>query len=371
MPASLAIVPQIYAAALRPGQWPAVMARVADWLGASAGSLFTSHSATDPQALLLGHNLSPQTIEDYATSWHREDIWALAAARRGHMAAGSVVLGAELLPRDELLRSRYYNEFTRDAGMEALLGSVLFDGSDPDAPPFTNLCWYRAPGQPQFEREDKRRLRDLVPHFQQALQLQYRLQALHRQALAHGPAAAQAPCASLLLDAQGRIVDGNPAGRALLAQPGVLRMAGDRLEGVGLRCAPSITQALRHCRVAPVQLLVQWPDDTRTTVVKATLAGVPAEQQTWLGRHDRPHAVLLIELPRDDTAQITLRAAELFGYTRAEQRVTLRLLQGLSLEEIARAHGVSLNTVRSQTRSLLAKTGLSRQIDLVRLLGRL
>lgn len=59
----------------------------------------------------------------------------------------------------------------------------------------------------------------------------------------------------------------------------------------------------------------------------------------------------------------------LFDLTPAEARVARNLTAGDSLEDIAAASGLSRNTVRSQLRGALEKTGSRRQAELVALLG--
>lgn len=56
----------------------------------------------------------------------------------------------------------------------------------------------------------------------------------------------------------------------------------------------------------------------------------------------------------------------LFGFTGAEARVTIGLAEGKTLEEIAQAGDVSINTVRSQLRQAMEKTGTCRQSELIR-----
>jgi DNA-binding CsgD family transcriptional regulator len=58
----------------------------------------------------------------------------------------------------------------------------------------------------------------------------------------------------------------------------------------------------------------------------------------------------------------------LFGLSPAECRVALLLGDGHAPKEIAGMIGVTLDTVRSQIKSIFGKTGVSRQSDLVRLL---
>jgi DNA-binding CsgD family transcriptional regulator len=60
-----------------------------------------------------------------------------------------------------------------------------------------------------------------------------------------------------------------------------------------------------------------------------------------------------------------------FDLTPAETEVTICLMEGQSLQEIADRRGVRVSTIRSQIKSVLSKTGVSRQIDLVRLIARL
>jgi DNA-binding CsgD family transcriptional regulator len=60
---------------------------------------------------------------------------------------------------------------------------------------------------------------------------------------------------------------------------------------------------------------------------------------------------------------------DLYGLTPAETRLSIMLLQGATLSEIAEWASVSLNTVRTQLKSIFAKTGIKRQTDLVRKLS--
>jgi DNA-binding CsgD family transcriptional regulator len=59
----------------------------------------------------------------------------------------------------------------------------------------------------------------------------------------------------------------------------------------------------------------------------------------------------------------------LFDLTPAEARITSLLIDGRSVTKISAVQGVSLNTVRTQLKSVFQKTGVDRQVDLVRLLG--
>nr|WP_315400563.1 hypothetical protein [uncultured Duganella sp.] len=359
----------IYAAAIKPGHWTGVMGQLGRQFGAESSFMFTSHSDTDPEAILLGQNTSAEMIDKFRDHWCHEDIWAAEARRRGQMKRGVVLIGSELVPNVQLRRSHYYNEFGKHYGMDGMLGSVLFDGNEGDDIPFTNLCWYRPPGQGDFEPRHKDRLRALLAHFQSALRIQYKLRSLHAQAHA---GVRNGGTASVLVNADGRIVDTNAlAEAALRSGNGLLHCMNNRVRRLGRRSAPAFDDALAACRASgrPVHLLAQMADPA--AIVRGVLLPLPVDEDSHAGWQTDRHFLLLIDLPRDDTDEIITRAGELFGLSGAEKRLAAALVGGASLEKIADMHCVSLHTVRTQVRSLLSKTGFARQIDLVRVLSRL
>jgi DNA-binding CsgD family transcriptional regulator len=72
----------------------------------------------------------------------------------------------------------------------------------------------------------------------------------------------------------------------------------------------------------------------------------------------------------DDLAGLpaTARLRAEFGLTKAEARLALRLAAGSSLASAAQAFNVKLTTIRSQLQQIFAKTGASRQSELVAML---
>jgi DNA-binding CsgD family transcriptional regulator len=57
----------------------------------------------------------------------------------------------------------------------------------------------------------------------------------------------------------------------------------------------------------------------------------------------------------------------LYALTHAEAELVRLLSEGRSLEEVAEARGVTMNTVRSQLKQVFSKTDTKRQGELVRL----
>lgn len=79
---------------------------------------------------------------------------------------------------------------------------------------------------------------------------------------------------------------------------------------------------------------------------------------------------MLIATPVDRAAVPTAGVLQgLFDLTPAEARVARAIGDAQSVENIAELLGVSRETVRTQLKSVLAKTGVGRQVELVRLLA--
>ena len=106
-----------------------------------------------------------------------------------------------------------------------------------------------------------------------------------------------------------------------------------------------------------------------------------------LGRHERPLAVILVAVQPpphsvDSTALVALLIPEgevgrqrsrhllrdLYRLTEREADVAADLLQGLSVNDIARHRGLSVHTVRTRLKRLLEKTRTTRQPELLSLL---
>ena len=82
-------------------------------------------------------------------------------------------------------------------------------------------------------------------------------------------------------------------------------------------------------------------------------------------------ALVLVVDPASQTRIDPAVAAAALGLTRMESQVAVRLAQGMSVREIAAATGRRESTIRSHVKHMFAKHGLSRQVDLVRLVSSL
>lgn len=351
------VLSRIYDAALGQGGWEAALSCVAHRIGAGSAFFFSAHSQSDRTSVAQVHNLSPQMVSDFFSHWYTQDVWEHGARRVG-VQPGQVVLGTDLVPHEEVLRTRYFQEYLRPNGIASMVGSMLFGPGDAGGMPMTHLCWYRPHDRQPFGHGERRHLRRVLPHFQRALRLRQRMSWFTGGQ--QGDTLQAMYVAAIELNAAGAVLRHNDAAAGLLRQlpPACTRFG--VLRSLGERCAPGIPEALAACTPAnPVRITAYFGGAT-PQVLMATLVCVGA------GTPD--NFLLLVELSRVEGRKIAAGVAPLFGLSPAETRVLGGLLEGRPPAAIAEMCGSALPTVRTQISSILAKTGTNGQAELLLLL---
>jgi len=110
---------------------------------------------------------------------------------------------------------------------------------------------------------------------------------------------------------------------------------------------------------------------TRSPLPPLSVTGRSWKGKSGIGCAEAKWAILYLrdpsipQLPSHDD----LRAW--FDFTKAEARLACAIASGKTSQDYSSERGVSLNTVKTQFQSILDKTRMHRQVDLVRLLGSL
>jgi len=84
-----------------------------------------------------------------------------------------------------------------------------------------------------------------------------------------------------------------------------------------------------------------------------------------------PHAIVVLRGAEQNSAELEPILVRAFGLTPAEAQVAARLALGELRETIADERGASLQTVRSQIKSIFAKLNVTRERELVSLLAKI
>jgi DNA-binding CsgD family transcriptional regulator len=251
-------------------------------------------------------------------------------------------------------------------GYHSVFAVAAHDGKG--YPPLLAAC--RNAGRKPFVEEQWRQLEFLLPHLETVLRLRQRLSALDAERWWYQKVLDALTIGVILLDAHGRPCYVNPIAESLIEASGALSLSTQGLTA----SAPKIDRELKlgiqaalgpQGEFAAHPLRVPCPRQRADLWLRiAPLAHGGAAGDDWASAR----VVVFCEGPDSrplDAAQLH----HAFGLTPREAALAQALLDGQKIDSAARALGVGRETVRSQLKSLFAKTGTNRQADLVQALG--
>jgi DNA-binding CsgD family transcriptional regulator len=348
------LVDQIYEAGVVPEQWPQVFDRLADMADAEGAMLF----AVAPGAPRF---ISSARIHDRIDRWTKSPF-AQRNPRSDRLIPpdeARFLTDLDKFTLDELENESFYTDVLRPSGLGWCAGTSVRAPSGDTLVLSVEKAWANGP----VSRAVADQLDTLRPHLARAAVLAGRLgferakTAISTLEMIGLPAAA--------VTQAGRVVAVNPG--FLASAPAVhvgasnqVQFAVATIQQMFIEALARPTSLARTGRSIPVAGTATSPPMI-AHVLPLRLAGL----DVFAG------AVSILFLtamtPQSSPAPEMLQA--LFDLTPAEARIASLLIDGNTLDTISKTHSVSLNTVRTQLKSVFQKTGVDRQADLVSLLG--
>jgi DNA-binding CsgD family transcriptional regulator len=350
------LIGSIYEAAAVPTLWPELLNALSSRVGGNGGFLFGLREGYFSAVASPQHTVGVRAfLED---GWGERD---LALKRASQLSHPGFVNDGDLLTEEEIATDDVYCNFYRPHGIGYRAGTIIAVPSGDSV----SVVLARHQDNGPVPRETVAFLDTLRPHLARAALLANRLGFERARAQAEALQAMGLPAA--VLRENGRITAANALFQALIPV-----VAQDRRERVTLASA-SADALLGHA-------LAQF----RRPNAFAGSASIPipaqADRPAMIvhlipvrgAGHDvfRQSAMLLLITPVDRAAVPTAEVLQgLFDLTPSEARVARAIGRAQSVEGLALSQGVSRETVRSHLKMVLAKTGLSRQSELVSLLA--
>ena len=157
-----ALIGNIYDAALDPKLWATALKRSCAFVGGASAALFWHDVAAENSEVF-------HIVQDdpYYTRLYFEKYIALNPMFPAAMfiETGQVVSDYDLVPRAELVRTRFFKEWIEPQGMGEVLAANLERGATTSA--FFNIRFGQKEGE--VTAETRHRMALLVPHFQRAV----------------------------------------------------------------------------------------------------------------------------------------------------------------------------------------------------------
>jgi len=261
-------------------------------------------------------------------------------------------------------RSEFFQDFFITVGARYAMVALVDDSEDHQS----IIGVSRAVGQQPFEPAEQLAAQRFSGHLQRALRLQRHTQSLHTKAELGARAIDALALSMLIVDGKGVILHLNAGAERLLnSRVSGLACKSERLSTAHPtnknRLAALIAAATGYPAVGGAMFLSG--EETRQVFVTPLPAASPFAQD-W----QTPLALVLVMEAGKNLSTLQL-LGKLYDLSPTELRVASALLTGKSPEEYAQEAGVTLNTVRSQLKSLFRKTGTCRQSELVAVLSRI
>ncbi|CAJ0860395.1 hypothetical protein AMST5_01320 [freshwater sediment metagenome] len=222
----------------------------------------------------------------------------------------------------------------------------------------------RSAGKPRFDRRDIARLDVYRPHLARAGMLAARWRLERLRAAAEALAIIGLPAA--VLDASGKVLAANSLMEGLNSH--CVWIPNDRVSLIDPNAATMLQRAITEATAPFAVSACSFPSRGRGND-PAIVHLIPAKGRAR-DLFGGGFAILVITSVAAPDAPDAALLQGLFDLTPAEARVARAIARQKTVDKIAAEFGLSRETIRTQVKSVLAKTGCSRQSDLVAILGR-
>jgi DNA-binding CsgD family transcriptional regulator len=363
----------IYEGPLQAKPWQGFLPLLRDLMDAQVVSLVLRPPAAGDRGVILNCRRSEDggSSDDLAdpNDWeainYRQQFFALDPFV--NLPPGKVVTQQELVPDEELLESEYYRDYLQPIGIFHILG---VDTVEPDGM-LARLRIARRRDEPAFTDEHKAFCERLLPHLRRAIQIHARLSRTESERDLFADAVDQLSVATLVLDERGRILTANSVARRLLEERDGICQVDQQLASpdrtVNSRLQELIGDTVTAQRAgttgtARALRIARTPGRPELGVVIRPIAA-----SEWDEGQSSPCVAIFISDPEQQESASGGILGELFELTPAEASLAIKLARGRSLAQVSEEQCISQHTARAQLKSIFAKTGVTRQAELVRL----
>ena len=349
------LVDSIYEAAVVADQWPSVLQRLAGSVGAGGGALITT---TGDQ--YGGWRLSPglgQAADTYLRSdapQRSQTLPRLLGANWGGFLTDRDLFGSD----DEYDADPLVTEWAGPSGFHRGVGTAIHVPNGDVA----IVQLHRRTGEAAFGSEDVQRLNALRPHLARACVLTIRWREERLRSATQALELLGLPAA--VVDSGGRVLAANGLIEALSGH--IVWRARNRIALVDVAAGRALDRAFARAGAGlndasgTGSFAASNLDSSDPVIIHA----IPVEGQA---RDLFGAALTLLAVTRPGAARTPdpMLIQGLFDLTAAEARVAAGLIEGRSVSDLASQNGVGVETVRTQVKSILAKTGVQRQAEFV------
>jgi DNA-binding NarL/FixJ family response regulator len=358
-----AVIGDIYDAAIDPTHWPNALGSICAFVGGSSGVLYWHDSATERSEALHLFNEDPAYTRLYFEKYLPLNPMFPAAT---FIDEGVVNADVDIMPRTELVKTRFYKEWLEPQGIVSALSVNLEKGIAS-----ASMINVRLSVPPTDVM--RRRLGLLVPHLQRAVAIGRLFDQSKATAQALTETLDHIEAAVFLVGAKAEITFANEIAKKMLAENKLVKIDDGALRAV----APDANRALLNVFRSAAK------GDSSVGIRGVAVPMTEASQDRWFahvlpltsGRrqqattHDAAVAAVFIRKTIPIALPPLEELAKLYKLSAGEVRVLDAILKVTGVKAIAELLGISQATVKTHLHNLFRKTKTKRQSELVRLIA--
>jgi DNA-binding CsgD family transcriptional regulator len=334
------------------------MVNVRDFVGGRACGIFSKDAISKNGVTHYYCGADPDFIRQYSETYSQFDPLTVLPRY------GKVVSIPDLVVYDEYRRGRFYQEWLEPQG-SVDAANVVLERTSSSCPVLLTVL----SGKRMVDKEMRRRISMIVPHANRALMINKAIELKKSETKAIGDVLDGLNAGIFLLDANCRIVHANTAGHSLLLADDYLRDVGGQLFTGDAQLNKRLRQIFgaigETSRVADGTAFALNDEDGQRYV--AHVLPLASVLRDGAERSFKAVGVLFVRQVQANNQPCDELIARSFDLTPAEMRVLQAIVEVGGVPESAQALGIAVSTVKTHLSRVFAKTGTSRQADLVKL----
>jgi DNA-binding CsgD family transcriptional regulator len=220
----------------------------------------------------------------------------------------------------------------------------------------TYLIWIKRKGE-DLTAQECAWILALAPHLERAVEGYYRTRQAQLSCRVLGDALGKLAVGVAAIDHDNQILFSNEIAAYILANSPDLA-AHEQCLTVN---NAMLRKKLERARLEPQAAHIIGPEGQTVGILM-----MAAEGRDELGPGSRPERAIYFHILSSNADAPERLVADLFDLSRVEARLCVLLVNGLTLRECAEQMGITENTARTYSKQVFSKTGVSRQVELVR-----
>jgi len=359
----LGAIDLLYGSILDESEFRPALATVAEFADARGAYhlIFDRTKGAAVSAASVG--VDPDAQSEYLDHYSSQDVRVPAALDK---PVGSLVTEHTLLDQDVFCASELYRAFLKRYDIPHFL--ALW--TQKSATHLSAFAIQRAAQQGRFLKSDEEQLAPLVPHLLRALRIRDGLKEIRASHAAYSAVIDRLPFGVVTLNWDRSVIEVSRVAQHLFQVSHVIHCRQGRVHAARLEDDSRLQRAIYVAMTGGARgelpgRSLTLSDRHRQRTLRVTVLPVPRPHPSM--SREPGCMLVMVDLNALGTPSVE-RVMKLLQLTTAEARLACELCKGISLREAAAALGLSINTCKTQLKSIYARTGCRSHVDLVKAL---